>query len=231
MSALLAEALNWTVPFFNENFCNPQGLTILCSRFLLNLAAVWTIIHFFYYPRGRREYYFTFLLLSVSIFMLIYLMNDSSLEIGAALGLFAVFGIIRYRTESVPIREMTYLFFLVALSVLNGTTAELSFVEHIVANLIFVAVAWWCEKRLFSKRVASKFVKYDNISLIVPEKRDELVADLEKRLGVNVVRVEVGAVDFLVDMAMLRVYYETPKDSKVNQANHVMKLNDETFFK
>ncbi len=169
MSALLAEALNWTVPFFNENFCNPQGLTILCSRFLLNLAAVWTIIHFFYYPRGRREYYFTFLLLSVSIFMLIYLMNDSSLEIGAALGLFAVFGIIRYRTESVPIREMTYLFFLVALSVLNGTTAELSFVEHIVANLIFVAVAWWCEKRLFSKRVASKFVKYDKISLIVHE--------------------------------------------------------------
>ncbi len=230
MLALSADILNWTVPFFNEAFCNPQGLMVLCSRFLLNLTAVWTIIHFFYYPRGRRDYYFTFLLLSVSIFMLIYLMNDSSLEIGAALGLFAVFGIIRYRTESVPIREMTYLFFLVALSVLNGTTAELSFVEHLLANVIFVAVAWWCEKRLFSKRVASKFVKYDNISLILPEKHEELIADLQKRLGVSVIRVEVGAVDFLLDMAMLRVYYETPKDSKVNQANHVMKLYDAPFF-
>ncbi len=231
MLALIADVLNWTVPLFNEPFCNPEGVMVLCSRFLLNLATVWIIIRYFYYPRGRRNYYFTYFLLSISIFMLIYLMNDSSLEIGAALGLFAVFGIIRYRTESIPIREMTYLFFFVAISVLNGTTAELSFVEHILANVIFIAAAWWCEKCLFAKHLASKFVKYDNMSLIVPEKRAELIADLEKRLGIKVRLVEVGAIDFLADMAMLRVYYDAPKESKVNQADDVLKLNNENFFK
>ena len=87
----------------------------MITRFLLNLVVVWIITHFFYYPKSqRRDYYFTFMLISVSIFMLIYLMDGSKMKIGAALGLFAVFGILRYRTESVPIREMTYLFFLVA---------------------------------------------------------------------------------------------------------------------
>lgn len=194
---------------FADNFCNLQGLFEMSLRFLLNLAVVWIIVHFFYYPKGRRrDYYFTFLLLSISIFMLIYLMDGSKLEIGAALGLFAVFGIIRYRTESVPIREMTYLFFLVALSVLNGTNAELSLVERLAANLLLVATVWGSENYLLASKIGCKFVRYDNVELILPERSDELKADLEKRLGVKIVRVEVGAVDFLTDMAMLRVYYE-----------------------
>ncbi len=194
---------------FADNFCNLQGLFEMSLRFLLNLAVVWIIVHFFYYPKGRRrDYYFTFLLLSISIFMLIYLMDGSKLEIGAALGLFAVFGIIRYRTESVPIREMTYLFFLVALSVLNGTNAELSLVERLAANLLLVATVWGSENYLLASKIGCKFVRYDNVELILPERSEELKADLEKRLGVKIVRVEVGAVDFLTDMAMLRVYYE-----------------------
>ena len=165
----------------------------------------------------------------VSIFMLIFLMDGSKMEIGAALGLFAVFGIIRYRTESVPIREMTYLFFLVALSVLNGTTASLSFVEHIVANLILLAVVWLCESYLLRKKEGCKFVKYDNIDLISPDKYEELKADLEKRLGVKVNRVEVGAVDFLVDMAMLRVYYDDP-DAQIKSVDRVLKIPQDNVF-
>ena len=106
--------------FSAENFNFSADLANLCFSFLLNSVVVWIIVHFFYYPKGhRRDYYFTFILLSVSIFMLIYVLlkNSADMGIGAALGLFAIFGIIRYRTESVPIREMTYLFFLVALSV------------------------------------------------------------------------------------------------------------------
>ena len=114
---------------------NVSGLVEMITRFLLNLVVVWIITHFFYYPKSqRRDYYFTFMLISVSIFMLIYLMDGSKMKIGAALGLFAVFGILRYRTESVPIREMTYLFFLVALSVVNGMAAKLSLVELLVAT-------------------------------------------------------------------------------------------------
>ena len=191
---------------FQQNFCDLEGLVEMSTRFVFNLLIVWSIVHFFYYPKGRRrDYYFTFLLLSVSIFMLIYLMDGSNLQIGAALGLFAVFGIIRYRTESVPIREMTYLFFLVALSVLNGTKADLSLVERLIANGLLVATVWVSENYLLVSKVGCKFVRYDNIDLIVPKRYNELKADLEKRLGVDIVRVEVGAVDFLTDMTMLRV--------------------------
>jgi hypothetical protein len=200
--------------------------------FLLNTLAVWTIVHFFYYPKGhRRDYYFTFMLLSVSIFMLIYLLlqNASDMGIGAALGLFAIFGIIRYRTESVPIREMTYLFFLVALSVLNGKTGELNFMSRIIVNLIFVGIVWVCENYLSAYKEGCKFVRYDNIDLITPDRYDELKADLEKRLGIDITRVEVGAVDFLTDMTMLRVFYKDP-DKKIKPVDRIFKIPQDNAF-
>lgn len=212
---------------FQHNFCDLEGLVEMSTRFVFNLLIVWGIVHFFYYPKGRRrDYYFTFLLLSVSIFMLIYLMDGSNLQIGAALGLFAVFGIIRYRTESVPIREMTYLFFLVALSVLNGTKADLSLVERLIANGLLVATVWVSENYLLVSKVGCKFVRYDNIDLIVPERYSELKADLEKRLGLEIVRVEVGAVDFLTDMTMLRVYYKDPVGA-IKPVDRMVKLPKE----
>ena len=212
--------------FSAENFCLSSNLFNLCMSFLLNTLAVWTIVHFFYYPKGhRRDYYFTFMLLSVSIFMLIYLLlqNASDMGIGAALGLFAIFGIIRYRTESVPIREMTYLFFLVALSVLNGKTGELNFMSRIIVNLIFVGIVWVCENYLSAYKEGCKFVRYDNIDLITPDRYDELKADLEKRLGIDITRVEVGAVDFLTDMTMLRVFYKDP-DKKIKPVDRIFKI-------
>ena len=218
--------------FSAENFCLSSNLFNLCMSFLLNTLAVWTIVHFFYYPKGhRRDYYFTFMLLSVSIFMLIYLLlqNASDMGIGAALGLFAIFGIIRYRTESVPIREMTYLFFLVALSVLNGKTGELNFMSRIIVNLIFVGIVWVCENYLSAYKEGCKFVRYDNIDLITPERYDELKADLEKRLGIDVTRVEVGAVDFLTDMTMLRVFYKDP-DNKIKPVDRIFKIPQDNVF-
>ena len=160
--------------------------------------------------------------------MLIYLMDGSNLQIGAALGLFAVFGIIRYRTESVPIREMTYLFFLVALSVLNGTKADLSLVERLAANLLLLTTVWGAENYLLVSRVGCKFVRYDNIDLIVPERYEELKADLEKRLGLKIVRVEVGAVDFLTDMTMLRVYYDDPNKS-IKSVDRIFKIPADNY--
>lgn len=216
--------MNYLVEIFRDNFCNVDGLIEMCSRFLFNFIIVWAVVHFSYYPKGRRrDYYFTFLLLSVSIFMLIYLMDGSNLQIGAALGLFAVFGIIRYRTESVPIREMTYLFFLVAISVLNGTKADLSLVERVAANLLLVATVWITERRVLVYHVGCKYVRYDNIELITPARHDDLVADLEQRLGVKVLRVEVGAVDFLNDMTMLRVFYRDP-DNRIKPVDRMMKF-------
>ena len=204
----------------HELFTANVELFHLLGSLVMNFITVWLIVHFFYYPKGqRRDYYFTFILLSVSIFMLIYLfmgrqiagtVSDAGM-VGAALGLFAIFGIIRYRTESVPIREMTYLFFLNALSVLNGKTGDLHIIERLVINLVFIVIVWLAENFHSAYNQGCKFVKYDNIDLIKPERYDDLVKDLEERLGVKVTRVEVGAVDFLTDMTMLRVFYVDPE--------------------
>lgn len=212
--------------FSAENFVFTHHLADLIVSLFINTIVTWVIVHFFYYPKGRRrDYYFTFILLSVSIYMLIALLlgGEHDMGIGAALGLFAIFGIIRYRTESVPIREMTYLFFLVALSVLNGKCGTLNLLEQVCINLLFIICVWLCENHLKSNDVGCKYVKYDNIDLIKPERYNELVADLEERLGIHILRVEVGAVDFLTDMTMLRVFYEDPQH-RIKSVDRMTKL-------
>ncbi len=216
----------WNHFFSPENFSLTAGMGDIIAGLLLNTLVTWIVVHFFYYPKGRRrDYYFTFILLSVSIFMLIALLlhNNNDMGIGAALGLFAIFGIIRYRTESVPIREMTYLFFLVALSVLNGRCNEITFLEELIINAIFVVCVWACENFLTTNNEGCKFVKYDNIDLIKPERYPELKADLEERLGLKITRVEVGAVDFLTDMTMLRVFYVDPQ-RRIKSVDRIFKI-------
>ena len=132
-------------------------------RFMINIIVVGLIVHVFYYSKSkRRDYYFTFMMISVSIFMLVYFMGDSKLKTGVALGLFAIFGIIRYRTEAVPIREMTYLFFLVAISVVNGMSEELTMLELLIPNIIFILSVWVLESKILVKHEASKIIFYDN---------------------------------------------------------------------
>ena len=216
--------------FFSQLF-DPANFQIssmmghLIVSLIINTIATWCVVHFFYYPKGhRRDYYFTFILLSLSIFMLIALLlgGRTDMGIGAALGLFAIFGIIRYRTESVPIREMTYLFFLVALSVLNGKSEGISLIEQLLINGILILCVWMCEGFLTKSNEGCKYVKYDNIDLIKPERYEELKADLEERLGLEINRVEVGAVDFLTDMTMLRVFYKDP-DKRIKSVDRLFK--------
>ena len=186
--------------FSADNLQLTEPMVNLIVSLAVNSLVTWIIVHFFYYPKGhRRDYYFTFILLSVSIFMLISLLlqGSSDMGIGAALGLFAIFGIIRYRTESVPIREMTYLF--------------------------FIGCVWLCENFLTNKSEGCKLVKYDNIDLIRPDRMDELKEDLEKRLGIKINRIEVGAVDFLTDMTMLRVFYHDP-DKRIKSIDRMLKI-------
>ena len=218
--------------FSASNFAVTPLLGSLFLSLLINLITVWVVVHFFYYPKGRRrDYYFTFIMLSVSIFMLIALLLQDSADmgIGAALGLFAIFGIIRYRTESVPIREMTYLFFLVAQSVLNGKSDSLTLLEQIIVNAAFVVCVWICENFLTHSNEGCKFVKYDNIELIKPERYDELKADLEERLGLKIIRVEVGAVDFLTDMTMLRVFY-LDSEKRIKSVDRQLKITPDQAF-
>ncbi|MCC8142556.1 MAG: DUF4956 domain-containing protein [Tannerellaceae bacterium] len=186
-----------------------EGIMQLLLRFLFNFLVVGVIIHFFYYPKSRRrDYYFTFSLVCVCVFFLIMLMGSVKLKIGFALGIFAIFGIIRYRTESVPIREMTYLFMIISISVINALSVQISFAELFVTNAIFILVTWILESEKWLKYTSCKLILYDKIELITPDKYEELMADLIRRTGLPICKIEVGHIDFLRDAAYIKVYYD-----------------------
>lgn len=194
----------------------------LLIRFAFNAIVVMVIIHLLYYPKSRRkDYYFTFSLISVSIFFLIFLLGGVKLKVGFALGLFAIFGIIRYRTESMPVREMTYLFVIIAISVINALASHL--VQALIANILFIGWIWLCESTKWVKHVACKLVLYDRPELTAPSRYDELLEDIRKRTGLTIERIEVGHIDFLKDTAMLKVYY-IPTDSRENTVDSMLKF-------
>ena len=179
-------------------------------RFFVCLIVNWMIVHFLYFKKGkRRDFYFTFMIISVAIFFLVYLMmgmDRGKATMGVGLGLFGIFSIMRYRTDTMPVREMTYLFVITAVSLVNAVSVGAPFFEVVITNAIIILAVWLCEQRL--KTRPTRVVQYDRIELITPERRQELIADLEKRLGVKVVKVDIGSIDFLRDMAMIRVSYE-----------------------
>lgn len=183
----------------------------LLIAFMINLIAIMLVVRGLYYPKCKRnEFFFTYILIAISTFMLIYVLGDVKLKAGIALGLFAIFSIIRYRTEQVAIREMTYLFIIIAISAINGlTVSELSYGEVLIINALFIASIWICESRLLISHQSYKVIKYDNVNLITPERREELIADLEKRTGLKIEKVEVGSIDFLKDAAIIKMYYHS----------------------
>ena len=197
------------------------GFSGILLRFVICLIVNWGIVQFLYFKKSkRRDFYFTFMIISVAIFFLVYLMmgmDRGKATMGVGLGLFGIFSIMRYRTDSMPVREMTYLFVVVCLSVVHAMADSMGVddkgkmvgtptAELLVIDLIVVAAIVVFEKTL--KVESTKLIQYDRIELVKPEKRQELIADLEQRLGIRVLDVKVGAVDFLRDMAMLRISYD-----------------------
>ncbi len=186
-------------------------------RFVINIAAVGIITHCLYFPKSRRrEYYFTFMLIGSSVFFLINLLGGTQIKIEFALGLFAIFGIIRYRTESMPVREMTYLFTILALSVINGLSATLGYFPLCCVNVLFIALIYVFENIKLKGSLAMKMVQYDRIELIKPDRRQELLADLKDRTGLDIEKVEVGGIDFLRDMSVLKIYYRAEDPNTVD---------------
>ena len=205
---------------------SPSFLQMLL-RLAISILVTWLIIDRLYYPKSRRrDFYFTFMLISVAIFFIVFFMifvledMKGKTSMGIGIGLFGIFSIMRYRTDAMPVREMTYLFIIIALAVVNAIAEGVPLVELLLTNLIVVVAVCLCEKNL--KTQPTKLIQYDRMELITPERRDELIADLEKRLGVKVIKIDVGAIDFIRDMAMLRIAYEgteTPADSILKLKN------------
>lgn len=205
-----------------------DNFTELIFRFVLNLLVVTIIVRLLYYPSSRRkDYLFSFMSISTLVFLLCFLLESVKLQLGFAFGLFAIFGILRYRTNSIPIKEMTYLFILIGLSVINAlVNKKISWAELIFTNLALVALVFGLEKLWLLKHESRKIILYEKIDLIQPDKREALKQDLEKRTGLKINRLEVGRIDYLRDTVRVIIYY-FESDNSINLADE----NDEVSGK
>lgn len=192
------------IPLFDDDFYK------MIIRFSLNLFFLTAVVKFIYYKRSqKKEYLFTFYLIGIVVFFLCFTLKKYELDLGMALGLFAIFGILRYRTQPLEVREMTYLFVVIGIAVMNGlSNKKMSYAEIIAANSIIVLALYVLERYWAKTEVFSKEVLYETIENIRPENHDKLKEDLEKRLGVTVTHFEIGNVNFLRDVAKITVHYK-----------------------
>jgi hypothetical protein len=198
-AALSSSTLTW----FSDDFY------VLLIRLGINLLFLTILIRFLYYPKTqRKDYLFTYYLIGTITFFLCFGLMQMDIDTGMGLGLFAIFGIIRYRTDAIEIKEMTYLFMIIGISVVNALASnELSVSEVAVINVSVVLLTFILENLWLMKHETRKTINYERIDLITPEKYDEMKADLEKRTGLSINRVEIGKIDFLNDTALIRIYY------------------------
>jgi hypothetical protein len=188
----------------------------LAVRFAFNLAATFVIVVLLYARISKRkEFYFSYFAISIAVFLLVFLLESVKVELGFALGLFAIFGIIRYRTDAIPPKEMTYLFIIIAVSVINALSKDyFSYIELTFVNLLLVGALWALEKVLMMRQENSLEIIYEKIENLHNDKEKELLADLEERTGEKVKRYNIDRIDFLRDVARITVYFDNNGHSK-----------------
>ncbi len=210
-----------------------SNLLDMIWRFSLNLAVILILVRWLYFSTAKRkDYLFTYILISSIIFLLCYLLEKVMLQIGFALGLFAIFGIIRYRTLTIPIKEMTYLFLIIGISVINALADTSSDILAIIfTNVIVVIITFGLEKRWLMRHESSKIIVYEKIDLLKPEHANELINDLQSRTGIpEIIRVEIGEIDFLRDICHLRIFFETTDNSGNGQKLVIHKTDSDENY-
>ena len=189
--------------FHLENFSE------MAIRFAFNLITTLFVVFLYARISRRKEFYFSYLAISVAIFLLVYLLENVKLELGFALGLFAIFGIIRYRTDPIPPKEMTYLFVIIAVSVINALSKNyFGYFELSLVNLLLVGTLWVLEKALMLRQEDSLLVVYENIENLHKDKEEEVLKDLEKRTGIKIKRYHIKKIDFLRDVAQITIFFD-----------------------
>ena len=193
---------------FNLSWFNNDVYT-LALRLVINLFVMTVLIRFLYYPIAKRkDYLFTYYLIGMITFFVCFGLKKLDIDTGMGLGLFAIFGIIRYRTDPIPIKEMTYLFLIIGISVVNSLASnKISVAEIAIINGTLVGITYGLERLWLVKHETRKTIVYERIDLIRPEDYDKMKADLQQRTGLNINRVEVGKINFLDDTAQVRIYY------------------------
>ena len=207
-----------TNELLGPNFFDIGGLVPLIIRFSFNILVVGIIVRGLYYSLTRKKnYLFSFMLIGVVVFLVCTGLNKVELSWAWALGLFAIFGIIRYRTNPIPITEMTYLFVVIGVSVITGLASkETSYLELVFTNIIIILTVYVVERVWLMRNETKKVIDYEKIELAHPEKWEEMVEDLKQRTGLAITRVEIGRINFLRDTVRLLIYYrENPEKNFV----------------
>lgn len=204
------------VKTFYEIKLMDDDLYKLVIKFLINIVFSSLLISYIYYRKTqRKDHVFTYYMISVIAFMICFALKKLEIGTGMGLGLFAIFGIIRYRTSTVRIKEMTYLFVLIGLSVVNALAGkQISYAELAFINVTTVLIVYLLEYVVLQRHENSKVITYEKIENIKPERRDELQRDLEERTGLEITKISIGKIDFLRDTAQIRIYFHSddPED-------------------
>lgn len=203
--------------FLGMKLINPEDFVSLVVRFSMNLLVILFIVIGLYAKNSRRkDFYFSFIAVSILIFLLCFLLANVKMEMGFALGLFAVFSIIRYRTDSIPIKEMTYLFVVIVVSVINAlANKKISYAELVLTNLLIVGLLYILEKILHLRQEIMYTVLYEKIENVQTGKEEELLADLKLRTGKNIKRFQIERIDFLRDVAYINIFFDLNGKSKL----------------
>jgi len=208
------------MPLFNwDNIIN------LTTKFILNLIVIFIIARLIYFNiRKNRSYLFALFIFNIIIFFVCSFLNHSTLSIGFAFGIFALFSVLRYRTISIPIKEMTYLFIAISIAIINALSNKtISLFELILTNFAIVFITFFIEK-VWMKNENMKIIIYEKIDLVKPENSKFLLDDLKQRTGLNIHRYEIGKIDFLRDTTEIRVYYYN------SEHNHFINEDDDNCY-
>jgi len=195
--------------FLNIQLMDWQDFWDLLMKAAFNLLVVLILVRVLYYKiTPRKEYLFTYILISMVVYFMIMLLENVGVSLGFALGLFAIFGMLRYRTQQIPIREMTYLFLVIGVSVINAlANRRVSYAELLFTNAAIVLITYLLEKVYLLKTETKKLVFYEKVELIKPEMREQMIADLKERTGLPIHRIEIDRIDYLRDSARIYIFY------------------------
>ncbi|MDA8859202.1 DUF4956 domain-containing protein [Flavobacteriaceae bacterium] len=192
------------IPLFDDDFYK------MILRFFINLFFLTAIVKYIYHKHNEnKDYFFTFYAIGIVVFFLCFTLKKYELDLGMALGLFAIFGILRYRTVPLDVKEMTYLFVIIGISVMNAlSNKKMSYIEIVTANSAIVFGLYWLELYWSSNFMLSKKIVYETIENIHPSNHEKLKKDLEERLGIEIYDFEIGDVNFLRDTAQITIRYK-----------------------
>lgn len=182
--------------------------SVLITKFLIDLVAVFVLVKFIYLRKHKRtDLFLTFFSFNVIVFFISYLLNRVDMSTGAAFGLFAIFSILRYRTEGISANDMTYLFLCIALGLMMAVSTG-TFSEHLILAAALLLLTFILESGLLARRRATMKIIFERPDMIIPDRRAELLQELERRTGLRIHHVEIGDIDYLKDAVTIHIHYD-----------------------